>query len=107
MAILSSAGATTTQEGYRLLKNKNGSLTEYYWLKEKINALMVVAILVATVTFTASFTVPGGFISSDDKDQKKRGMAILVNRRMFQVFTICGAIAMYSSTIASFIFVCS
>ncbi|KAJ7950731.1 Ankyrin repeat-containing protein family [Quillaja saponaria] len=52
------------------------------------------------VTFAAGFTVPGSVNSSDHKDP---GLATLVNRRAFQVFIICNTVAMFSSTVGSFI----
>ncbi|KAK7257447.1 hypothetical protein RIF29_31437 [Crotalaria pallida] len=68
------------------------------WVKGQFKTFMVVSILLTTVTFAASFTLPGGVISSDDPDPHKRGMAVLVHKPMFQLFTISNTIAMYSST---------
>ncbi|XP_039156045.1 protein ACCELERATED CELL DEATH 6-like [Eucalyptus grandis] len=64
--------------------------------KDKIDSLLVVATLVATVTFAAGFAVPGGFNSSDKYD---RGMATMLDKRLFQAFMICNTIAMFSSMI--------
>ncbi|XP_059629520.1 protein ACCELERATED CELL DEATH 6-like [Cornus florida] len=64
--------------------------------KDRVNTLLVVATLVATVTFAAGFTMPGGFNSSDDPH---KGMAVLLEKRMFCVFLISNTIAMYSSII--------
>ncbi|KAJ7981444.1 Ankyrin repeat-containing domain, PGG domain, Protein accelerated cell death 6 [Quillaja saponaria] len=63
---------------------------------------MLVTILVATVTFAAGFTVPGSVNGSDVKENL-RGLATLVNRKTFQVFTICNTVAMFSSIVGSFI----
>ncbi|RVW21022.1 Protein accellerated cell death 6 [Vitis vinifera] len=49
--------------------------------------------LVATVTFAAGFTMPGGYNSSDPS----AGMAIFLMRNMFHMFVICNTIAMYTS----------
>ncbi|KAI4324256.1 hypothetical protein L6164_023809 [Bauhinia variegata] len=43
----------------------------------------------------------------DEPDPEKRGTATLVHRRMFQAFTICNTIAMYSSILSSFVFLCA
>ncbi|XP_039160571.1 protein ACCELERATED CELL DEATH 6 [Eucalyptus grandis] len=60
----------------------------------------VVATLVATVTFAAGFAVPGGFNSTDTASKDDRGMATMLDKRMFQAFTICNTIAMFCSMIA-------
>ncbi|XP_048133983.1 protein ACCELERATED CELL DEATH 6-like [Rhodamnia argentea] len=65
-------------------------------LRDKANAHMVVAALVATMTFAAGFSVPGGYKNSEPDV----GIAALLNKPMYDVFVICNTIAMYSSIIA-------
>ncbi|XP_056163040.1 protein ACCELERATED CELL DEATH 6-like [Syzygium oleosum] len=69
-------------------------------VKDLINTRLVMATLVATVTFAAGFAVPGGFNSSDTASKDDRGMATMLHKRLFQVFTICNTIAMFCSMIA-------
>ncbi|XP_039163848.1 protein ACCELERATED CELL DEATH 6-like [Eucalyptus grandis] len=66
-------------------------------VKDYINSRMVVATLVATVSFAAGFAVPGGFNSSDTASKDDRGMATMLDNRMFQAFVICNTIAMFCS----------
>ncbi|KAF8008133.1 hypothetical protein BT93_K1963 [Corymbia citriodora subsp. variegata] len=68
--------------------------------KEAVNSRLVVAALVAAVTFTAGFTVPGGFNGWDTASKEERGVAVMLDKRMFQFFAICNAIAMFCSMIA-------
>ncbi|XP_024009935.1 protein ACCELERATED CELL DEATH 6 [Eutrema salsugineum] len=69
--------------------------------KDYINTLLVVAALVATVTFAAGFTIPGGFNSSDPN----LGMATLANDTKLVAFMVFDILAMQSSivTIATLI----
>lgn len=48
-------------------------------VKDYINSRMVVATLVATVSFAAGFAVPGGFNSSDTASKDDRGMATMLD----------------------------
>ncbi|CAL5423827.1 unnamed protein product [Camellia sinensis] len=64
--------------------------------KERINTLMLVLTIIATVTFTAGFTVPGGYKSSAPVE----GTATLLNSNYFKAFLISDTIAMYNSVIA-------
>ncbi|XP_052293035.1 ankyrin repeat-containing protein At5g02620-like isoform X4 [Citrus sinensis] len=57
---------------------------------------LVVAALIATVTFAAAFTLPGGY-KSDTEDGPNRGTAILNKNVAFQAFVISDAIAMVLS----------
>ncbi|KAK3444447.1 hypothetical protein EUGRSUZ_A00144 [Eucalyptus grandis] len=66
-------------------------------VKDYINSRMVVATLVATVTFAAGFAVPGGFNSSDTDSKDEQGMATMLDNKMFQAFAICNTIAMFCS----------
>lgn len=61
---------------------------------------LVVATLVMTVTFTAGFTLPGGFNS--DINSPDKGMAILLRRASFRAFVVTDAIAFTSSAGAVF-----
>ncbi|XP_050114023.1 protein ACCELERATED CELL DEATH 6-like isoform X1 [Malus sylvestris] len=60
---------------------------------QTVNNLLLVSTLVATVTFTAGFTMPGGYMSSGNNE----GKSTLVTDWLFQTFLICNTIAMYSS----------
>ncbi|XP_075665022.1 protein ACCELERATED CELL DEATH 6-like [Castanea sativa] len=61
--------------------------------KERTDSLLLVATLVATVTFAAAFTMPGGYNGPG-------GMATFLEKPMFQVFVISNTIAMYSAITA-------
>ncbi|KAF7851814.1 hypothetical protein BT93_L2659 [Corymbia citriodora subsp. variegata] len=65
-------------------------------LREEVNTRMVVAALVAAMTFASGFSVPGGYNGSDPN----AGIAILLHKAMYNVFVISNSIAMYSSIIA-------
>ncbi|TXG72194.1 hypothetical protein EZV62_000773 [Acer yangbiense] len=68
-------------------------------LMEKAKAShLIVAALIATVTFTAAFTLPGGMIQDGDNE----GTAILSKNSAFQAFVITDAIAMVLSLSAVF-----
>ncbi|KAL7142139.1 hypothetical protein ABFS83_08G103400 [Erythranthe nasuta] len=62
--------------------------------KERVNTLLLVATLVATITFAAGFTIPGGY----DTDT---GMATMLRDKGFNIFIFCDAIAMYSSIVVA------
>uniref|UniRef100_A0A2C9U8D6 PGG domain-containing protein n=1 Tax=Manihot esculenta TaxID=3983 RepID=A0A2C9U8D6_MANES len=60
------------------------------WLKRTSESCSVIAVLIATVGFTAVYTVPGG---TDDKT----GLPILLHYPFFVVFTILDIISLASS----------
>ncbi|KAK3440794.1 hypothetical protein EUGRSUZ_B01059, partial [Eucalyptus grandis] len=64
--------------------------------KDVANSRMVVATLIAAMTFAAGFSVPGGYNSSEPD----AGIATLLSKSMYDVFVICNTIALYSSIIA-------
>ncbi|KAH9619262.1 hypothetical protein KSS87_008026 [Heliosperma pusillum] len=64
--------------------------------KERINTLLIISTLIATVTFAAGFTVPGG----NNNSNPKQGMATLDHKWAFQVFVITNSIAMHTSILA-------
>ena len=66
------------------------TIAEY---KDRTETLLLVATLVATVTFAAAFTMPGGYKDSG-------GMAKFLEKPMFHVFVISNSIAMYSAITA-------
>ncbi|KAH7860883.1 hypothetical protein Vadar_019089 [Vaccinium darrowii] len=73
---------------------QNSELENY---KDKVNVVLLVANLIAAVTFTAGFTVPGGYNNST-QDQ---GMATMLTKVKFQEFVFCDTVAMYSSIIVT------
>lgn len=66
---------------------------------ERRNSELVVAALLATMTFTAVFTVPGGFYS--DSHDPKLGTPVFLGHYMFKLFIIFDCIAFFLS-----LFVC-
>ncbi|XP_028116834.1 protein ACCELERATED CELL DEATH 6-like [Camellia sinensis] len=65
---------------------------------------LIVAILIATVTFAAGFTMPGGYNSNDGPNQ---GMAILTREAAFKAFVIIDYMAMILSTCAILVYFAS
>jgi hypothetical protein len=59
----------------------------------------LVAILFATITFSAAFTLPGGY--SDDAGSE--GLPFIARKTAFQAFLISDSLAMFSSLAVAFI----
>ena len=59
----------------------------------------VVAILIATITFAAAFTLPGGYIT----DAGNEGLPIMARKIAFKAFLISNALAVCSSLAVAFI----
>ncbi|KAK2637750.1 hypothetical protein Ddye_025545 [Dipteronia dyeriana] len=59
------------------------------WMKDTSNSCMVVTTLVATVVFSAAFTVPGG--------NNGEGFPIFLHDKAFTLFIISDALALFSS----------
>ena len=78
---------------YPLFKQIKDSKTN----KELSGALMLMATLVATVTFAAAFTIPGGFKAEDPH----KGMVVLGRNVAFRTFIITDTIATTSSMMAA------
>ncbi|KAK3404680.1 hypothetical protein EUGRSUZ_K00989 [Eucalyptus grandis] len=100
-AILIVAGVPQSEGGNVLLPRKSsgsGKSLRAEWIKDQVNTLLLVAILVATVTFTAGFTLPGGYNAFSDRQP---GMATMLHNRWFQVFIISDTLAMHSSILAA------
>ncbi|XP_073155880.1 protein ACCELERATED CELL DEATH 6-like [Henckelia pumila] len=93
-AALKAAG-TPRGKGKIKKVSSNYSVEKY---KERVNTLLLVSTLVATITFAAGFTLPGGYNPSDHTDP---GMAALLRQKAFHVFVFCDTIAMYSSILVA------
>ncbi|KAG1347860.1 protein ACCELERATED CELL DEATH 6-like [Cocos nucifera] len=74
-----------------LQRNQEEEINRYMILAKN---LAIVAVLIATVTFAAAFTLPGGYKSDSSSDA---GNAILANRAAFKVFLVSDSLAMISS----------
>ncbi|KAL3714424.1 hypothetical protein ACJRO7_006363 [Eucalyptus globulus] len=97
-AILRSAGTQKSKElaicertGRR--PQKQLGLLDPSAFKEKVSCLLVVATLIASVTFVSGFSVPGGYYGSDPN----AGLPILLHKAMYNVFVISNSTAMYGS----------
>ncbi|KAF8034610.1 hypothetical protein BT93_C0804 [Corymbia citriodora subsp. variegata] len=100
-AILVKAGVPEKEGGNVLLPRKSSGASNSpraKWIKDQVDTLLLVATLVATVTFTAGFTLPGGYNAFNDRHP---GTATMLHNRVFQVFIITDMLAMYSSILAA------
>lgn len=95
-------GARLGQENgdKRVQKNELGKDTED---KEAKNVLLLVSTLIATVSFTAGFTLPGGYQSEIGPNQ---GFALLTRNAAFKAFVVTNTIAMIMSggTVLTYLF---
>lgn len=82
--------AATGKNGDQGVQGDNDSITSQ--VKE---THMIVATLIATVSFAAGFTMPGGYQSDKGPDQ---GYAILIKKIAFKAFVITNTIAMTLSS---------
>ncbi|TXG72184.1 hypothetical protein EZV62_000763 [Acer yangbiense] len=86
-----------------LLRLRGSHRDEHFeQLKGAKESHLIAAALIATVTFAAAFTLPGGYKNEEGKNQ---GTAILSRNSAFQAFVITDAIAMVFSLSAVFIYV--
>ncbi|XP_058211195.1 ankyrin repeat-containing protein At5g02620-like [Rhododendron vialii] len=70
--------------------------------KPIINTLALVAALIATLTFAAAFTMPGGY-DSDSSHPNSLGVATLAKKAALKVFLVSDTLAMCCSILAVFL----
>ncbi|KAL3747277.1 hypothetical protein ACJRO7_016112 [Eucalyptus globulus] len=67
------------------------------WMKETSSSCSLVATIIITVAFAATFTVPGG-------NDGNKGIPIFLNKGSFMVFVVANALALFSSITAALMF---
>ncbi|KAK3008588.1 hypothetical protein RJ639_014707 [Escallonia herrerae] len=72
-------------------------------MKKEADTHLLVATLIATVTFTAGFTIPGGFYGKNDSPNLA-GKAILMNEGAFSAFIFSDLVALLLSVMAIFFY---
>ncbi|RLN15532.1 ankyrin-3-like [Panicum miliaceum] len=75
-----------------------GRRASHEYFERSVETYILVAILIATVTFAATFTMPGGY------DQNK-GIALRGHNTAFKIFVISNTVAMCSAIIVVFCFI--
>ncbi|KAI8561156.1 hypothetical protein RHMOL_Rhmol04G0315600 [Rhododendron molle] len=68
--------------------------------KEALGTIVIVASLIATITFAAAFAIPGGYDRNQGRDQ---GMAVLARAAAFKAILIINTIAMVCSVTSVFL----
>ncbi|KAK6916066.1 PGG domain, partial [Dillenia turbinata] len=74
--------------------------TAHEHIKKVGETHLIVVALIATVTFAAGFTLPGGYTN----DAFELGMALLTKRATFKAFVISDTVALVLSTTTVFIY---
>jgi hypothetical protein len=86
-------------EGSRTLRGKHDeSKLEMEMVKESTGAICIGSVLIATVTFGATFAVPGGYIADD---HSSGGSPILARRYAFDAFIVSNTLAFVFSAMAT------
>ena len=78
---------------------KKKDITSKYLLKDVSNTHLLVATLIATVTFAACFSLPGGY----NQDEPNKGKSVFSTKVAFKAFVITDGIAFHCSTAAVFL----
>uniref|UniRef100_A0A0D3H4U2 PGG domain-containing protein n=1 Tax=Oryza barthii TaxID=65489 RepID=A0A0D3H4U2_9ORYZ len=84
----------------RVEKEERGELSMIY--KDAAQNLTIGAVLIVTVTFAATFTMPGGYVSSSDDDGERRGTPTLAGTYAFDAFVVANTLAFMLSGMATF-----
>ncbi|KAH7514929.1 hypothetical protein FEM48_Zijuj11G0142300 [Ziziphus jujuba var. spinosa] len=92
-----SKGGQTAQE---LFEKSHANLLQeaQNWLKRTSESCSVIAVLIATVAFTAVYTVPGG-------SNQSTGLPILLHDPFFVVFTVMDVLSLISSLTSVVMFI--
>ncbi|KAK2970548.1 hypothetical protein RJ640_008672 [Escallonia rubra] len=80
------------------IKNSVHEQTQMENCRDKVNFILVVAMLVAAVTFAAGFTIPGGYNNNSNPNQ---GNTTMLKKVKFQIYVISNTVAMHSSIIVA------
>jgi len=77
---------------WQVFKEEHKTLLEEgkNWMKDTSNSCMLVATLIATITFAAAITVPGG-------NNQDKGIPIFLLDKTFMLFIVSDALALFSS----------
>ncbi|XP_031371854.1 uncharacterized protein LOC116187339 isoform X2 [Punica granatum] len=67
------------------------------WMKNTSDSCMLVATLIATVVFTAAFTVPGGYVNG-------KGIPLYLEESVFILFAVSDTLGLFSSTTSILMF---
>ncbi|XP_037481299.1 protein ACCELERATED CELL DEATH 6-like [Triticum dicoccoides] len=86
------------EEKYGRLLKPEDRVKEAEKMKDSSQILGIGSVLIATVTFGATFAVPGGFIADDHTN---RGTPTLAGRYTFDAFMMANALAFICSSIAT------
>jgi hypothetical protein len=84
-------------KGKHLGKVDEGKASETY--KDSTQAMGIVSVLIATVTFASAFTLPGGYRSAADS---AAGTPVLAGVYAFDAFVVADTLAFLCSSLATF-----
>ncbi|QHO39271.1 uncharacterized protein DS421_4g127660 [Arachis hypogaea] len=96
---LQKVGARVSQRLITLKSKNMGPRAKLTFTKEARESHLIVATLIATVTFAATFTLPGGTVV----DGELKGTPIFRDKASFKAFFVSNTIAMVMATSAAFI----